>query len=68
MDRARARRQDRSMKPYGPPDRWPLDAKSAFELVARAVADIRRSSTRERDALLSYLLCAAWPTPGAQNQ
>ena len=49
-------------------DRWPLDAASAAALVVRAVDDIERRREDETDALLSDLLCAAWPTCWAQDQ
>jgi hypothetical protein len=46
---------------------WPLDSDSASALVARALADIDRSSEERRDALLADMLCAAWPTRVAQD-
>ena len=35
---------------------------------AVAVQDIDERSVRDAEALLSAVLCAAWPTLGAQNQ
>jgi len=49
-------------------DSGPVDAVPDAALVARVVGDIDQSSRDQRDALLSDLLCAAWPTPGAQSQ
>jgi hypothetical protein len=50
------------------PNGRPLDRASAAELVVRVVGDIDRSSADDRDALLSALLCAAWPSHCGQNQ
>ena len=49
-------------------ERWPLDAASAAALVVRVVDDIDGRRDEETDALLSDLLCAAWPTCWAQDQ
>jgi hypothetical protein len=49
-------------------DSGPLDAALAAALVARVIHEIDQSSEVDRDALLSNLLCAAWPTRVAQNQ
>ncbi|HEY4428247.1 MAG TPA: hypothetical protein VGN08_08605 [Solirubrobacteraceae bacterium] len=46
----------------------PLDAASAAALVVRAVDDIDARRQEETDVLLSDFLCAAWPTPWAQDQ
>ncbi|HMD52245.1 MAG TPA: hypothetical protein VKG62_05965 [Solirubrobacteraceae bacterium] len=46
----------------------PVDSASAAELVARVIGDIDRSTDEHRDLLLSDLLCAAWPSPPAQDQ
>ncbi len=50
------------------PDRWQLDSASAAALVVRTIDDIDERSDEQRDALLSALLCAAWPGPRAQDQ
>jgi hypothetical protein len=52
----------------GPTDSWPLDAVSAFALVARVVRNIDDTSDEHRYALLSDLLCASWPSRPAQDQ
>ena len=53
-------------------DREPSDGRSEPELPADAarlaLRDILVSGSEERDALLSALLCAAWPSGRAQNQ
>jgi hypothetical protein len=50
------------------PEGWPLDAASGASLVVRAVDDIDHRQEEETNALLSDLLCAAWPTRWAQDQ
>ncbi len=54
------------------PDRRSDDGHSYAALAATAtifaVRDIQRSELRDREALLSALLCAAWPSRQAQNQ
>jgi hypothetical protein len=49
-------------------DSGPADATPDAAVVARAAGDIDQSDEDERDALLSDLLSAAWPTPTAQSQ
>ena len=49
-------------------DSGPVDAVPDLALVARVAGDIHRSDSEQRDALLSDLLCAAWPTLTAQTQ
>ena len=49
-------------------DSGPVDAVPDATLVARVVGDITQSDSERRDALLSDLLCAAWPTLTAQSQ
>ena len=43
-------------------DSGPVDAIPDATLVARVAGDIDHSDKDQRDALLSDLLCAAWPT------
>jgi hypothetical protein len=50
------------------PDRGPLDAVSAAALVARVVEELDRNREEDMVALLSDLLCAAWPSRWAQEQ
>jgi hypothetical protein len=50
------------------PDSGPLDASTAAALVPRVVGELERSSEEEQVALLSDLLCAAWPSRWAQDQ
>jgi hypothetical protein len=50
------------------PDRWQPDVVSAAALVVRTIDDIDERGDEDRDALLSALLCAAWPGPLAQDQ
>jgi hypothetical protein len=50
------------------PDSGPVDAVPDVTLVARVAGDIDHSDKDQRDALLSDLLCAAWPTLTAQSQ
>lgn len=49
-------------------DYRPLDLASATALVRRAIRDLEGSTLENRDLLLADLLCAAWPTPCAQDQ
>jgi hypothetical protein len=49
-------------------DSGPADATPDAAVVARVAGDIDQSDKDERDALLSDLLSAAWPTPTAQSQ
>ena len=49
-------------------DSGPVDAVPDATLVARVVGDIAQGDSERRDALLSDLLCAAWPTLTAQSQ
>jgi hypothetical protein len=49
-------------------DSGPVDAIPDATLVARVAGDIDQSDAEQRDALLSDLLCAAWPTLTAQSQ
>jgi hypothetical protein len=49
-------------------DYRPLDLASATALVKRAIRDLDGSTLENRDLLLADLLCAAWPTPCAQDQ
>ena len=49
-------------------DSGPVDAVPDATLVARVAGDIDHSDKDQRDALLSDLLCAAWPTLTAQSQ
>ncbi len=41
---------------------------ATVSLVQRLIDDIDHSTGRERDALLSEMLCAAWPTRRGQSQ
>jgi hypothetical protein len=49
-------------------DSGPVDAVPDATLVARVANDIDQSDAQQRDALLSDLLCAAWPSLAAQSQ
>ena len=49
-------------------DSGPVDATPDAAVVARVAGDIDHSDKDQRDALLSDLLCAAWPTLTAQSQ
>jgi hypothetical protein len=49
-------------------DSGPVDAIPDAALVARVAGDIDQCDREQRDALLSDLLCAAWPTLTAQSQ
>ena len=49
-------------------DSGPVDAVPDATLVARVAGDSDHSDKDQRDALLSDLLCAAWPTLTAQSQ
>ncbi len=49
------------------PNDWTSDQALAVAAVV-AVRDIAGSRGIDRDALLSALMCAAWPTRRAQNQ
>ncbi len=49
------------------PNDWTSDEALAVAAVV-AARDIAASRVRDRDALLSALMCAAWPTRRAQNQ
>jgi hypothetical protein len=55
---------DRSGEDPGSDQLEPVDA----ELVARTLQDIDERSWSDQEALLSALLCAAWPAPRAQMQ
>ena len=46
----------------------PVDVANAAGLVGRTLRDIDASNVPEIDALLTDLLCAAWPTERAQSQ
>jgi hypothetical protein len=46
----------------------PLDPASAAELVVRVVCELDQRREAQSNALLSDLLCAAWPTRWAQDQ
>ncbi|MGA2321047.1 MAG: hypothetical protein ABSG95_09960 [Solirubrobacteraceae bacterium] len=50
------------------PNSWPLDPKSAASLVMQVIDEIDASDDEQRAALLADLLCAAWPSQGAQDQ
>jgi hypothetical protein len=52
------------MEPEGAPSDWV----SVAALVVRVIDEIDHRDTHDHDALLSDLLCAAWPTRRAQNQ
>ena len=52
----------------GTADSWPLDSRSAQELIERVRREIDDSTGDRRDLLLNDLLCAAWPTFTAQDQ
>ena len=45
----------------------PLDPVLAATLVIQVIDDIDERSPKERDALLTDLMCAAWPTQLAQD-
>ena len=49
------------------PSEWPLDPVYATGLVIQVIDDIDERDSKEQDALLTDLMCAAWPTQLAQD-
>ncbi len=49
------------------PNDLPPDPMLAATLVMQVIDDIDERDRRERDALLTDLMCAAWPTQLAQD-
>jgi hypothetical protein len=49
------------------PNEQPLDPLYAATLVIQVIDDIDERDHKERDALLTDLMCAAWPTQLAQD-
>jgi hypothetical protein len=52
----------------GDSETTPVNAARTVDLVERVMQDVDTRSVTEIEALLTDLLCAAWPTPVAQGQ